>query len=104
MCGVGYCAERCTPRDERSAAAAGALWWRGESAGRLAGLLVGGALIGAGGWWAGGCVLGHGLSGATQLSVSSYVVVLAILAGVALAAAVERRLGAGRSTSEVHSY
>ena len=87
-----------------SATAAGALWWRGESAGRVAGLLAGGALIGAGGWWAGGCVLGHGLSGATQLSLSSYVVVLAILGGVALAAAAERRLLAGRSTSEIHSY
>lgn len=93
-----------------AARAAGASWVRGETPGRYAGLAVGGALVGAGGWWAGGCVLGHGLSGATQLSVSSYVVVAAILAGVALAAAVERRLpvrrprGRGRGRHEVHAY
>jgi uncharacterized membrane protein YedE/YeeE len=75
-----------------AARAAGAFWLRGETAGRLAGLAAGGALVGAGGWWAGGCVLGHGLSGATQLSVSSYVVVASIVAGAALAASVERRL------------
>lgn len=92
-----------------SATAAGVVWWRWETAGRLAGLLVGGALIGAGGWWAGGCVLGHGLSGATQLGISSYVVVASIVAGVALAAAVERRLprrGAesGSAQADVHAY
>jgi hypothetical protein len=37
-------------------------------------------------------VLGHGLSGATQLNVSSAVVVASIGGGVALAAAVERQL------------
>ena len=91
-----------------AARAAGAFWLRGETAGRLAGLGLGGVLIGAGGWWAGGCVLGHGLSGATQLSVSSYVVVASILAGVAVAAAVERRLRDRRRTRgaapEVHAY
>jgi uncharacterized protein len=90
-----------------AARAAGAFWLRGESAGRLAGLGLGGVLIGAGGWWAGGCVLGHGLSGATQLNVSSFAVVAAILAGVALAAAAERRLrrpGARDAAPEVHAY
>ena len=75
-----------------SARSAGAFRLRGETVARLAGLAVGGTLVGAGGWWAGGCVLGHGLSGATQLNVSSAVVVASIVAGVALAAAVERRL------------
>lgn len=91
-----------------AARAAGAFWLRGETAGRLGGLALGGALVGAGGWWAGGCVLGHGLSGATQLSVSSYVVVASIVAGVALASTVERRLGGRRGTPdaarEVHAY
>ncbi len=75
-----------------AARSAGAFRLRGETAGRLAGLAAGGALVGAGGWWAGGCVLGHGLSGATQLNVSSAVVVASIGGGVALAAAVERQL------------
>ena len=94
-----------------AARAAGAFRLRSETAGRLAGLGFGGVLVGAGGWWAGGCVLGHGLSGATQLSVSSYVVVASILAGVALAAAAERRLRSLRSlrtdhdaAREVHAY
>jgi len=47
--------------------------------------------LGAGGWIAGGCNLGHGLSGIAQLNVSSFVVVTAMVAGVGVA-----RLGAGR--------
>ena len=96
------------PGSAVAARAAGAFWLRGETAGRLAGLGLGGVLVGAGGWWAGGCVLGHGLSGTTQLSVSSYVVVASIVAGVALAAAGERRLhrrsGGPRAAPEVHAY
>jgi len=51
---------------------------------------VGGFLLGAGGWIAGGCNLGHGLSGAAQLNVSSWVVVASMAAGVGLPAAAAR--------------
>ncbi|MGB3772566.1 MAG: YeeE/YedE thiosulfate transporter family protein [Rhodococcus sp. (in: high G+C Gram-positive bacteria)] len=60
----------------------GGLWIRGESALRYLQLLLGGVLLGAGGWIAGGCTLGHGLSGAAQLNVSSFLVVAAIIVGV----------------------
>ncbi len=74
-----------------AARASGELWVRGESRGRYPGLLVGGALLGAGGWIAGGCNLGHGLSGAAQLNVSSWVVVAAMATGVLVAG----RVGSG---------
>ncbi len=77
-------------------ARAGAGWrWRGEGRGRLVGLFAGGILLGAGGWIAGGCNIGHGMSGVAQLNVSSWVVVLSISAGVWLAA----RLAPDRSPS-----
>lgn len=66
--------------------ARGKLWIRGEDVGRLAGLAAGGALLGAGGRVAGGCNLGHGLSGVAQMSVGSYVAVAAMVAGVWLTA------------------
>lgn len=66
-------------------------WWvRGESARRLAGLFVGGLLLGAGAIVAGGCNLGHGLSGVAQLNVSSFVAVASMIAGVGLARWVRR--------------
>ncbi len=68
----------------------GRVEWRGETASRLVQLAIGGALLGAGGRIAGGCNLGHGLSGAAQLNVSSWTVVLAMAVGVGLAARVER--------------
>jgi len=54
---------------------------RGEQPVRYLQLVTGGFLLGAGGWIAGGCNLGHGLSGVAQLNVSSLVVVVAIAAG-----------------------
>lgn len=69
----------------------GTLHVRGETPPRYAGLLAGGALLGAGGWIAGGCTLGHGLSGLAQLNVSSVLVVSAMLLGVALSVAVADR-------------
>ena len=61
------------------------LWVRGEAERvRYGQLAAGGVLLGAGGWIGGGCNLGHGLSGAAQLNVSSWVVVAAIAAGVGL--------------------
>ncbi|KAA2252985.1 hypothetical protein F0L68_33865 [Solihabitans fulvus] len=66
---------------------------RGETKVRYAQLAVGGALLGAGGWLAGGCNLGHALSGAAQLNVSSWVVVAAIVAGIGLARAAQRMAG-----------
>lgn len=65
---------------------------RGEEMGRYAQLAVGGALLGIGGQIGGGCNLGHGLSGAAQLNVSSWVVVASIIAGIAVARAVQMRL------------
>lgn len=63
---------------------------RGESPVRYGRLAVGGFLLGGGGWIGGGCNLGHGLSGAAQLNVSSWVVVLAMAVGVGLAIAAVR--------------
>jgi uncharacterized membrane protein YedE/YeeE len=69
---------------------------RGESPVRYARLAVGGFLLGAGGWIAGGCNLGHGLSGAAQLNVSSWVAVAAMAAGVGITTALARVMGARR--------
>lgn len=55
---------------------------RGETKVRYVRLLVGGFLLGAGGWIAGGCNVGHGLSGMAQLNVSSVVVVICMALGV----------------------
>ena len=74
-----------------SARTAGGFWLRGEEPVRYLQLVAGGLLLGAGGWIAGGCNLGHGLSGVAQLNVSSFVVVVAMVAGVWVA-----RRGAGR--------
>ena len=63
----------------------GGLWVRGERPIRYPQLLVGGFLVGGGGWLGAGCNLGHGLSGVAQLNVSSWVVVVAIVAGIGLA-------------------
>ncbi|MFI5593592.1 YeeE/YedE thiosulfate transporter family protein [Amycolatopsis sp. NPDC051758] len=65
----------------------GDLHIRGGRPVRYARLVVGGFLLGEGGWLAGGCNLGHGLSGVAQLNVSSWVVVAAIIGGIALARA-----------------
>ena len=74
-----------------AARTAGGFWVRGEQPIRYVQLAVGGVLLGAGGWIAGGCNLGHGLSGVAQLNVSSFVVVAAMVAGVALTRRVSRR-------------
>lgn len=66
-----------------AARTAGGWWVRGEQPVRYLQLVTGGFLLGAGGWIAGGCNLGHGLSGVAQLNVSSLVVVVSIVAGVA---------------------
>lgn len=68
------------------------LWVRGESPVRYGQLAVGGLLLGVGGQIGGGCNLGHGLSGAAQLNVSSWVVVGSIVVGIAGARAVQTRL------------
>lgn len=76
----------------------GAFQLRGETKIRYARLLVGGFLLGAGGWIAAGCNVGHGLSGMAQLNVSSIVVVICMALGVGHARAMmrpERRSRAG---------
>lgn len=75
-----------------SARRAGEVHVRGERPRRYVGLAAGGFLLGAGGWVAGGCNLGHGLSGLAQLNVSSAVVVAAMITGVLAASTVARRL------------
>ncbi len=65
---------------------------RGETVTRYVQLAVGGILIGAGGLIAGGCNLGHGVSGVAQLGISSFVMVAGMIGGVALAAAVRERI------------
>lgn len=73
-----------------AAATTGRLWVRGEQRVRYVQLAGGGVLLGAGGWFAGGCNLGHGLSGAAQLNVSSWVVVAAMATGVAVTSRLAR--------------
>lgn len=73
-----------------AARSAGTIDLRGETRVRYLRLLVGGFLLGAGGWIAGGCNLGHGLSGMAQLNVSSIVVVICMALGVRFAGAVLR--------------
>lgn len=75
-----------------SARTAGGFWLRGEEPVRYVQLAAGGLLLGAGGWIAGGCNLGHGLSGVAQLNVSSLVVVASIVAGVWIAGLVAARV------------
>lgn len=48
---------------------------------RLAGGFAGGILVGFGARWAGGCTSGHGISGLSQLSVSSLVAAAGFFAG-----------------------
>lgn len=66
---------------------------RTESWPRYLQLAVGGALLGAGARVAGGCNLGHGVSGLAQLNVSSFVAVAGMVAGVGLARTVAARVG-----------
>ena len=80
-----------------AARTAGGFSLRGETPVRYGRLAVGGFLLGGGGWIAGGCNLGHGLSGAAQLNVSSWVVVAAMAGGVGLTLAVARMIVAARS-------
>jgi hypothetical protein len=60
--------------------------------------LVGGVLMGLGGGLAGGCNIGHGLTGLAALSLKSLIVVLAIVVGMLIALAwLDRRPVAGAS-------
>lgn len=79
-----------------AARTAGGWWLRGEPGVRYLQLAAGGLLMGAGSRLAGGCNLGHGLSGMAQLNVSSVVVVASMVAGLGLARAVQRRVGGFR--------
>ena len=76
------------------------LWrWRfGDStAKRFAGAFLGGALMMFGARLAGGCTSGHGISGALQLAVSSWIFVLLLFAsGVATAFLIYGKEGANR--------
>ncbi|MEC3980369.1 YeeE/YedE thiosulfate transporter family protein [Amycolatopsis sp. H20-H5] len=65
-----------------AARTAGGFERRGERPLRYLQLAAGGFLLGAGGWIAGGCNLGHGLSGVAQLNVASWVTVAAMIAGL----------------------
>jgi uncharacterized protein len=76
-----------------AARTAGGGWLRGETGVRYVQLAAGGALMGAGARLAGGCNLGHALSGVAQLNVSSLLVVAAMVGGIAMTRAVQVRLG-----------
>lgn len=75
-----------------AARTAGGWWVRGETRVRYVRLLVGGFLLGFGALLAGGCNLGHGLSGTAQLNVSSWLVVGAFVVGIGLGRVVQRAL------------
>lgn len=76
-----------------AARTAGGWWLRGEVPVRYLQLASGGALMGAGARWAGGCNLGHALSGVGQLNLSSILVVAAMIGGVAATRVVQKGLG-----------
>ncbi|MGI9007547.1 MAG: YeeE/YedE thiosulfate transporter family protein [Streptosporangiaceae bacterium] len=80
-----------------AARTAGGWWLRGEIPVRYGRLAAGGFLLGAGGWIAGGCNLGHGLSGAAQLNVSSWVFIASMAAGVGLFAITARAVAGRRA-------
>lgn len=68
-------------------------WGLGELGVRYVQLAAGGALMGAGARLAGGCSLGHTLSGVAQLNLLSLLVVAAMVGGIAMTRAVQVRLG-----------
>ncbi|QBI18340.1 hypothetical protein ER308_01300 [Egibacter rhizosphaerae] len=74
-----------------AAGTAGGWWLRSEHRSRYAGLLAGGFLLGLGAQVAGGCNLGHALSGVAQMNVSSLVVVAAMTSGIAGVRRLQRR-------------
>ena len=53
---------------------------------RLIVALLGGVIIGFGSRWAGGCTSGHGISGAMQVAVSSWVSAISVVIGGIIAA------------------
>jgi uncharacterized protein len=86
-----------------AARTAGGWWVRGETRVRYVQLATGGALLGAGAQWAGGCNLGHALSGVGQLNLSSLLVVASMIAGVSVARFVQLRVG-GRGQEQDPAY
>lgn len=86
-----------------AARARGGLWLRGEDRVRYAELGLGGVLLGGGAWIAGGCNLGHGVSGMAQLNISSIVAVASMVAGVALTRQVRHGLLSRRSAGQAVS-
>jgi hypothetical protein len=67
--------------------------------------LVGGVLMGLGGGLAGGCNIGHGLTGLAALSLKSLIVVTAIVAGMlaALAWLYRRPVATARGAAKTES-
>jgi uncharacterized protein len=76
-----------------AARTAGGWWLRVEVPVRYVQLASGGALMGAGARWAGGCNLGHALSGMGQLNLSSALVVTSMIGGVAVTRSIQRGWG-----------
>lgn len=77
-----------------AARTSGGWWLRGETRVRYLQLAAGGFLLGAGSRLAGGCNLGHALSGVAQLNLSSLLVVAAMITGVAVGMLAQRPFGA----------
>jgi uncharacterized protein len=86
-----------------AARTAGGWWPRGETRARYAQLAVGGFLLGTGAQLAGGCNLGHALSGMGQLNLSSMLVVVSMITGVAVARLVYARVG-GQGADQDPAY
>jgi hypothetical protein len=80
------------PGSALAARATGRFRARGESPARYAQLATGGVLLGLGAAVAGGCNLGHGVSGLALLNVSSVVAVAGMVGGVGLGRPVQVRL------------
>jgi uncharacterized membrane protein YedE/YeeE len=62
---------------------------------RIVVAFVGGALLGLGSRWAGGCTSGHGISGTMQLSVASWVAAVCFFAGGIAVATIMYAVAAG---------
>lgn len=82
-----------------SALIAGRFAWQGfDGAGQMGRYLSGGALMGVGGVFAGGCTVGAGLSGVATLSSSATIALLAIIAGAWIATRVDARINAPKTS------
>ncbi len=75
--------------------------WQGfESAGQMGQYLIGGALMGVGGVFAGGCTVGAGLSGVSTLSIAAVLALAAIIAGGLATDRITKQIAARRLNAQ----